>query len=240
MTIRSELLGRAGGFHRDFLARHGHTFRIVNAELLARHVGDIAFFQIDDPLRDLRKRGRVGCKKMVVLSDADKQGAARTRADHAPGLARADRRNRIGAVKFRDRLANRNEQVSVVIGMDEMRDDLGVGLRDEAITLLLQALPQGLEVLDDAVVDNGNLAAQRVCEIPVSPQMRVTPACAARSATRAVLTRRCRPPLMTASPLESYPRYSSLRMPSMRMGSTFSRATAPTMPHMISVLRREL
>src|SRR5437763_391536 len=69
--------------------------------------------------------------------------------------------------------------------------------------------------------------------MPVSPEMRVTPACAARSATRAVLTSRCSPPLMTASPLESYPRYSSLRMPSMRMGTTFSRATAPTMPHIM-------
>ncbi len=83
-----------------------------------------------------------------------------------------------------------------------------------------QSVAQRLEILDDAVVHDRDLVAaetcgcaltgvgapcvaQRVCEMPVIPEICVALACAARSATRAVLTSRCSPPLMTASPVES-------------------------------------
>ena len=48
-----------------------------------------------------------------------------------------------------------------------------------------------------------------------------------------VLRRRCRLLLTTAMPAESYPRYSSLRSPSISMGTTLRPATAPTIPHMV-------
>src|SRR5689334_3084234 len=80
--------------------------------------------------------------------------------------------------------------------------------------------------------------AQRVCEMPVVAVRCSASACAARSATRAVDTRRSRtglaPPSTTASPVESYPRYSRRRIPSIRIGTTLRFDVAPTMPHMVS------
>ena len=154
VSVRPELDRCVRDVHRDFLPRRGHAVDIVNSELLPSHVGDIAFFQVDDALGDLRERGRVGRKKMIVISHADEQGAPRACAYQAARLACADRRDRVGAAELRDRLANRGKQISVVIRVNEVGNDLGVGLGDEAIALLLQALPQGLEVFDDPVVDD--------------------------------------------------------------------------------------
>src|SRR5690606_24805049 len=56
---------------------------------------------------------------------------------------------------------------------------------------------------------------------------------AARSATRPTARTRSMRPFSVARPAESYPRYSSLRRPSMRMGTTLRSATAPTIPHIL-------
>src|SRR5467141_35043 len=81
--------------------------------------------------------------------------------------------------------------------------------------------------------------AQRVCAIPMSPARPCEPASFASSATRPVeRTRRnvardpAAVPSRTATPAESYPRYSSRFSPSMRMGTMLRLAIAPTIPHM--------
>ena len=94
---------------------------------------------------------------MVVLRHADQQRAAGARAHHTVGLARGNRRDRVGAPEFRDRLLHRLEQVAAVIGMDQVRDDFGIGLRDEAIAPLFEPLAQRLEILDDSVMDDRDL-----------------------------------------------------------------------------------
>src|SRR5262249_24380477 len=55
-----------------------------------------------------------------------------------------------------NRLAHRLPEVAVQVGGDEVRDDLGVGVRGEAPALGLEPLLQGEEVLDDAVVDKSD------------------------------------------------------------------------------------
>ncbi len=99
---------------------------------------------------------------MIVLADADQQRTACARADDATRLARGHRCDRVRAVELGDRLGHRGEQVAVVMRMDQMRDDLGVGLGDEYVSLLLQPCAQRLEVLDDPVVHDRDLAAADV------------------------------------------------------------------------------
>ena len=52
----------------------------------------------------------------------------------------------------------------------------------------------------------------------------------------AVLRARCKPPLCTATPQESYPRYSSRWSPCTSTGTMLRWDAAPTMPHMRSLL----
>src|SRR5256714_1916830 len=74
--------------------------------------------------------------------------------------------------------------------------------------------------------------AQRVCAMPIVPFTPLWPTSRSSCATRPVLRTRWSLPFTTAMPAESSPRYSSRLSPSMRMGTTLRRATAPTIPHM--------
>ena len=65
-------------------------------------------------------------------------------------------------MEFGDRRPHRAHQIAAARGVpvrvDEMRDDFGVGLRAEDVAGGLEALAQRFVVLDDAVVDDGDLA----------------------------------------------------------------------------------
>src|SRR5207253_10123403 len=70
------------------------------------------------------------------------------------------------AVKFSDRHPNGSEQIAVSravpMRMNQMRDDLGIGLRAKRIALRLQPLAQRFVVFDDAVVDDGDFVARQM------------------------------------------------------------------------------
>src|SRR3954468_20788137 len=91
--------------------------------------------------------------------------------------------------------------------------------------------------------------AQRVCAMPISPAK--PPARRSSSVTRPAERRRSSvpraplsPPWTTATPAESYPRYSRRFRPSISTGTTLRADTAPTIPHMAAAslgrLRRAL
>jgi len=128
--------------------------------------------------------------------------------------------DRVGALEPRDRAAYGGEQVALVQRVHQVRDHLAVGLGDELVAGALQFLANLLVVLDDAVVDDGDLAtrevrvrvvvtgapcvAQRVCEMPSSPARPDLFNCASRSATRSVLRERVSAPsASSATPQES-------------------------------------
>ncbi len=100
---------------------------------------------------------------MIVVADADEQRAPLPRADDAPRLAGRDHRDGIGALELGDGALHGREQVAAGLAMpvrvDEMGDDLGVGLRVEHVAARLELPAQLLEVLDDAVVDDGDFTA---------------------------------------------------------------------------------
>jgi hypothetical protein len=53
----------------------------------------------------------------------------------------------------------RVKEVTVVVLFDEVGDDLGVGFAPEGVPLLLEVLLEGIEVLDDPVVNHDQLPA---------------------------------------------------------------------------------
>ena len=82
---------------------------------------------------------------------------------HSGSVSTIDR-ERIGAVQFGDGLAHRLEQIGGVRQMmvNAMRDDLGVGLRAEAVAQLVESGAQRLVIFDDAVVHDGDAVARHV------------------------------------------------------------------------------
>ena len=80
--------------------------------------------------------------------------------------------------------AHRLDEVAFVVALDEVRDDLRVGLRREGVAVGFERLAQLAEVLDDPVQDDGDLllraARQRmgvfVGDFPVRGPARVADA----------------------------------------------------------------
>src|SRR5947208_28965 len=62
----------------------------------------------------------------------------------------------VGALDQRQRLADGRDQVAVVVMGDQVGEDLGVGLGAELHARRAELLLEGGEVLDDAVVDDGD------------------------------------------------------------------------------------
>jgi hypothetical protein len=64
---------------------------------------------------------------------------------------------RVVAAQVAERAANRLGQIAVVVALDQVGDDLGVGLRGEFVPLRPQVPPQLGVVLDDPVEDDVDL-----------------------------------------------------------------------------------
>ncbi len=166
MPVGPELHGSTGGLDRDDRPLDALAARVVDRPRLATYVGDVAVFEVGDAARHREQRRSIGGEEMVVGADADDERAPGARADDAPRLARRHHRDRVRAVKLRHRLLDRAQEVAaagaVPVRVHEMRDHLGVGLRDERVALPHEPLAQRLEVLDDAVVHDGDLAVRRM------------------------------------------------------------------------------
>ncbi len=148
--------GRSG---RDDLRRALDHLALAVAELdgVAVQDGPVAFLEIGDHVGEGRERERVRAQIHLALADADRQRRAQTRADQQVLLALEQEGEREGAAQrgqYRAHGLDRGEP-TVHLARDEMGDDLGVGLALEAMPFRLQLGPEFAEVLDDAVMDDG-------------------------------------------------------------------------------------
>ena len=140
--------------------------------LLARRVADhdgafvedhpVAVFQIGQTVGQRRQREGVGRQIHLAITVAitDSQRRAAPGTDHQVVLAGEDQRQTEGAFQalqgFRRRLDRTHSPIQVI--GHQMDDDLGVGFGLEEVIVALQFGLQVLIVLDDAVMDDGNLA----------------------------------------------------------------------------------
>ena len=139
---------------------HGLDFALDRAAVdvddpVARQlqVDHVAFFQIDDLVGRAGQRHRVGGDEVLVLAHADDQRRALARGDHAVRFFAAEHGDGVGAVQALDGLLHGLEQVAVVHVVDQVSDDLGVGLAHEDVAQGGQLGAQFVVVFDDAVVN---------------------------------------------------------------------------------------
>ena len=124
----------------------------------------------------------------------DDEGHVHLGADDALGLTLVDDRQRIGTVGALQGRTHGGREIAVVGLLHEMGDGLGVGLGVERMAGCLQLGTQLDEVLDDAVVDDGQLTGAVHVGVGVEvvgPTVR-GPACMAqtRGRTRSVVDQR--------------------------------------------------
>ena len=158
VPVGAELGGAAVRLHRAHRALGG-------AAVLAHHpvapqlqVDQVALLQVDDLVGDAGQGHGVAGEEQLLVAHAHHQGRASAGADHAVRLVAADDGDGVGALQVGDGGAHRLEQVALVQAVDQVRDDLGVGLAGEVVALGLQRGAQLVVVLDDAVVDQRDAA----------------------------------------------------------------------------------
>ena len=111
----------------------------------------------------------VAGEEVLALAEADDQRRAAARAEQVAGQILVHQGDGVGAVhlargtrQWPGRPAPgwrcRFGRALVEVIADEVGQHLGVGLREETVALALEAVPEGGVVLDDAVVDQGDLA----------------------------------------------------------------------------------
>lgn len=116
-------------------ALHRRIVTVEDAHAIAAQFGGIAFFEEDHLACGLHDRRDIGGDEVLALAYPDQQRAAHARADEAFRFGLAHHRQRIGTGQFLDGVLQRGEQVAgaAQMVMDQMRDDLGVGLRLEGV-----------------------------------------------------------------------------------------------------------
>ena len=132
----------------------GVPSEVVDREAVLRDLGDVAFFEVREVAGFLDQRLHVGAEEMLALADAGDERTAAARADDVSGRIATHHRDRVGAVQALGRVDDGVQQIGAVVhrAQDHVRDDLGVGVRLEAIALAFQLLAQLGVVLDDAVM----------------------------------------------------------------------------------------
>src|SRR5690606_24683471 len=120
--------------------------------------------QEDHPACRLDDGRHVRGQEVLALAQADQQRAAHARADQAVRLAAAEHGQGVGTGELLHRGLQRAQQVAALghVVVDQVGDDLGIGLRLELVAQRLEPLALFLVVLDDAVVDQRQLAVADV------------------------------------------------------------------------------
>ena len=117
----------------------------------------IALLEKGDPVGEGRERERVGAEIHLALAEADGERRAGARADEQIVLAGEHEGEREGALEARERRRHRLDRraAAVELTRHELRHGLGVGLGLEGIAVRLELGAQLAEILDDAVMHDG-------------------------------------------------------------------------------------
>ncbi len=109
-------------------------------------------FQVGNLVGDTGQRHRIAGQEGLALAYAQHQRRTGARADHALRLVAAKHGDGVRALQAPGGPLHSLEDVAVVEVVDQVGDDLGVGLALEVVALGLQLGAQFVMVFDDAVV----------------------------------------------------------------------------------------
>ena len=135
------------------------ALRVLDDDLVARRDGHLPVGEEDDVARVDEHRRDVRGDEVLALADADDEGGAQPRGDDLARIRGRDDGERVDPAEPRQRGAHGLlERAPVHVLLDQVGDDLGIGLGDERVSLGEQLALELEEVLDDAVVDDDDLA----------------------------------------------------------------------------------
>jgi hypothetical protein len=111
-----------------------------------------------------QKRRDRGGEKRLVLAESDDERALQPRTDEHPGVVVMDDDEGEVSLELAVRGPYRVGEIPVVVALDQVRDDLGIGFGCERVTLGGERFLDLAEVLDDPVEHDCDLAAAAASE----------------------------------------------------------------------------
>ena len=160
VTVRTERHGLIGHLRDVHRAIDALALGVDDAVTIRPDLRAVAILKVDHAPRHRQQGRNIRCGEVLALADAEQERRTTPRHHHGFGVARRDHREGECALQLGHRAGDGGEERVgglAVLG-DEVRDDLGIGVRGELIARALQALADRLVVLDDAVVDDGDIA----------------------------------------------------------------------------------
>ena len=157
------LVDQEGGAHRLLaLALHLVAVDVEDGELVAAHHGPVAVLQIGDGVGERRQRDGVRAQEHLALAMADRQRRPVAGADDQVLVALEHDGQRKGAAQTLQGGMGGLDRSGAPrqLARHQMRDDFRVGLRIEGVAVAGQFLAQLREILDDAVVDDGDAVGE--------------------------------------------------------------------------------
>ena len=146
------------GLRADTRALDPGVRGVVEFGALAGQHDPVAFVQISDVLREGRERQRIGAEKHLALAPTDGERRTAPRADEQVRLALEQEGERKSAAQLRQGGGDRLDRGIAALHFfrNQMGDDFRVGLGVELVALATQRLAQFAEILDNAVVNDGD------------------------------------------------------------------------------------
>ena len=145
-------------------AHHSTVGGVPDGELAGGEVHQVALLEVDEAVGDRSQGQRVGGDEVLADADADHEWAAGAGGDDPTGIFAGHHAERVGAFEALDRLADGFEEVALLIEamIDEVCDDLRIGVRLQFVACIEEFVAQLLEVLDDAVVYEADAPPRQV------------------------------------------------------------------------------
>ena len=141
------------------------AFAIADLDAGAREHHRVTILEIGNHVGKRREGDRVGTEVHFAVTVPDRERRALARADEEIVLAREQKgeRERTAQPRQRSRHGFRRRAAVLHLPRDQMGDHLGIGIGAERRARFLQLLAELAEILDDAVVDDGEaLGSMRV------------------------------------------------------------------------------
>ena len=154
---------RGGGVPVDVeaLALSGGAVEVDDGHVIGGDGDDLVLLQLDGLTSEVDEPGDVGSQEVLALAQADDQRGVAAGGDHPVGLIGVDGQQGEGTLELVGGQAHGLGEVALGLAgeaaADQLGCDLGVRLGLEGVTLGPQLLLELGEVLDDAVVDHGEL-----------------------------------------------------------------------------------
>ena len=141
------------------LALHLRPIQRQDPGPIGRHVGDVALVQDDDVLGVLEDGRHVAGEEPFAVAEPDDERDVHSRADDPIGVLGVHHGNGVRPAHLVQGGAHRLDEIARVLRLDEVGEHLGIGLRREPMALGREPVLDLGVVLDDAVVDQRELAA---------------------------------------------------------------------------------